>query len=103
MKEEDLISVFNSSAQAMALENAVEAVRIVRDSKTRVGKGIAYLLFKSKVAAIAALELNGFDCKGRKMRVSRVDKNADKKRTTEHHTDNKKQTNVKSSKLSGGA
>lgn len=58
----------------MQLEDSVEAVRVVRDSKTRIGKGIAYVLFKSKVSALAALQLNGSECKGRQMRVSRVEK-----------------------------
>lgn len=73
IQEEELISVFNKGDQAMQLQDSVEAVRVVRDSKTRIGKGIAYVLFKSRVAALAALQLNGSECKGRQMRVGRVD------------------------------
>lgn len=73
LQEEELISVFNKGDQAMQLQDSVEAVRVVRDSKTRIGKGIAYVLFKSRVAALAALQLNGSECKGRQMRVGRVD------------------------------
>lgn len=74
LQEEELLDIFNKGDHAMQLEDSVEAVRVVRDSKTRIGKGIAYVLFKSRVAALAALQLNGSECKGRQMRVSRVEK-----------------------------
>lgn len=72
LQDEDLISVFNSGEEHPALEGAVEAVRVVRDHHCRVGKGIAYILFRSKVAALAALRLHGSACGGREMRVTRV-------------------------------
>ena len=72
LQDEDLISVFNSGEEHPALEGAVEAVRVVRDHHCRVGKGIAYILFRSKVAALAALRLHGSACGGREMRVMRV-------------------------------
>lgn len=74
MQEDELIRVFSTGDVETQMLNSVEAVRVVRDSKTRLGKGIAYVLFKSKVAALAALQLNGTECKGRQMRINRVDK-----------------------------
>ena len=72
VQEEDLIRVFNSGDDYPALEGSVEAVRVVRDQHCRVGKGIAYILFRTKVAAMAALRKNGSDCGGREMRVMKV-------------------------------
>eukprot|EP00892_Ulva_mutabilis_P007239 jgi/Ulvmu1/4888/UM020_0174.1 len=74
IQEDELIDVFGTGDEETHLRNSVEAVRVVRDGKTRIGKGIAYILFTSKVAALAALQLNGTECKGRKMRVNRVQK-----------------------------
>ena len=70
-----MIAVFNKGDTEYQLENSVDAVRVVRDSRTRIGKGIAYVMFKSRVAALTALQLNDTECKGRKMRVNRVEKN----------------------------
>lgn len=64
--------MFNSGDDHPALEGSVEAVRVVRDRHCRVGKGIAYILFRTKVAALAALRMHGSDCGGREMRVMRV-------------------------------
>lgn len=36
------------------LESSIEAVRVVRDPHLNVGKGIAYVLFKTKVCCFAA-------------------------------------------------
>lgn len=72
VQEEDLISMFNSGEEHPALEGAVEAVRVVRDHHCRVGKGIAYILFRTKVAALAALRMHGSKCGAREMRVMRV-------------------------------
>lgn len=82
VQEEDLISIYNSGQEQPAMEGAVEAVRIVRDNHSRIGKGIAYVLFRTKVAALAALQLNGSDCKGRAMRVMRVEKSSPSTKAT---------------------
>lgn len=52
----------------------VEAVRVVRDPNTNMGIGVAYVLFKTKAAARAALELHGTALNKRLMRISRVNK-----------------------------
>jgi RNA recognition motif-containing protein len=67
-----LIRLFSSGEEHPALEGSVEAVRVVRDRHCRVGKGIAYIMFRTRVAAMAALRMNGSDCGGREMRVMKV-------------------------------
>jgi nucleolar protein 12 len=46
VSEEELIRAFSSGDAQPELAGAVEAVRVVRDPKTNIGKGIAYVLFK---------------------------------------------------------
>ena len=67
-----MIALFNTAAHEPQLDGAVEAVRLVKDAKTSVGKGIGYVLLRNRTAVLAALNLNGTECKGRKMRVMRV-------------------------------
>jgi nucleolar protein 12 len=55
---------------------ALEAVRVVRDPVTNMGRGIAFVLFTTKSAARAALALDGRELVGRPMRVTRVSKTA---------------------------
>ncbi|KAK9454171.1 hypothetical protein V1511DRAFT_502947 [Dipodascopsis uninucleata] len=52
----------------------VEYVRIIRDSKTNVGKGFAYVQFKDSIYVSKALMLNDkqMNSKGRKLRVMRA-------------------------------
>lgn len=53
----------------------IEYVRIVRDSKTNVGKGFGYVQFKDPVAVTKAIMLHEKplgDAKGRKLRVTRA-------------------------------
>ena len=71
-QEEDLIALFNTAVHEPQLAGSVEAVRLVRNPTTNAGKGIGYVLFKGRTAALAALNLNGVECKGRKLRVQRV-------------------------------
>jgi RNA recognition motif. (a.k.a. RRM, RBD, or RNP domain) len=72
VQEEDLIALFNTTAKEPQLDGAVEAVRVVRDGHTSLGKGIAYVLFTNRTTALAALNLDGAECRGRLLRVQRV-------------------------------
>eukprot|EP00898_Chlorokybus_atmophyticus_P003210 jgi/Chlat1/3890/Chrsp26S04171 len=76
IEEDELIKLFNgksSTIEAVSeLSNQVEAVRVVRDAHTNAGKGIAFILFKTKGAARAALSLAGTKVKEREIRVTRV-------------------------------
>jgi nucleolar protein 12 len=46
-------------------------VRVVRDRKTNVGKGFAYVSFADKAAVGLALKLDGTQLEGRPIRVKR--------------------------------
>ncbi|XP_028305760.1 RNA-binding protein 34 isoform X3 [Gouania willdenowi] len=60
---------------------AVEAVRLVRDQNTGMGKGFGYVLFKSADYVQLALELNGSKLAERSIRVMRsVKKEKNKKK-----------------------
>lgn len=50
---------------------SVEAVRLIRDPQTGLGKGFGYLLFQSADSVQLALELNGSKLEGRSIRVKR--------------------------------
>ncbi|XP_068729915.1 RNA-binding protein 34-like [Montipora capricornis] len=47
----------------------IEAVRVVRDSKTNIGKGFGFILFKEKEAVMFALKKNKTDFHGRPLRI----------------------------------
>ena len=52
----------------------IENVRLIRDPKTHLGKGIGYIMFSSKEEMQAALEKarKGMRFKGRELRVNRA-------------------------------
>uniref|UniRef100_A0A7S0RH48 RRM domain-containing protein n=1 Tax=Chlamydomonas leiostraca TaxID=1034604 RepID=A0A7S0RH48_9CHLO len=52
--------------------SALEAVRVVRDPATSIGKGFAFALFRTKAAARAAMSLNGKQLRKRDLRITRV-------------------------------
>lgn len=59
-QDEELYQLFCSIKQ---LESSVEAVRVVRDRHTSLGKGIAYVLFKTRVCLVLCLYLyNIYQC-----------------------------------------
>lgn len=82
VKDEDLIAAFNAcgrsgkakgaSAEDASGQGAVEAVRVVRDGATNIGKGFAFVLFRTKAAARAALDMDGHKLGKRPMRITRV-------------------------------
>jgi len=49
----------------------IDNVRLIRDNKTGIGKGIGYVCFKSADAINLALKLNGCEINGRRIRVAR--------------------------------
>ncbi|XP_059188973.1 RNA-binding protein 34 [Centropristis striata] len=61
---------------------SVEAVRLVRDQNSGLGKGFGYVLFESADSVQLALELDGSKLEGRSIRVKRsVKKEKQKKQT----------------------
>jgi nucleolar protein 12 len=70
-KDEELIRFFINGVGAGG-ENELEAVRIVRDAHTSIGKGIAYALFKTSAGRRAALGLNGRKLRERPLRITSI-------------------------------
>jgi nucleolar protein 12 len=69
-KEEALWEFFSSCGN-------VANVRLIRDSKTSLGKGFGYVQFQDKSSVALAIQLNGASCCGRNVRVFRC-KNKEK-------------------------
>ena len=70
--DEDVIRLFNKNKEYPELRKSVEAVRVVRDRKTTLGKGIGFVLFKTKEQARTALLLDGTKLGDREIRVSKA-------------------------------
>lgn len=70
--DEDVIRLFNKNKEYPELRRSVEAVRVVRDRKTTLGKGIGFVLFKTKEQARTALLLDGTKLGDREIRVSKA-------------------------------
>ncbi|KAJ2559195.1 Nucleolar protein 12 [Coemansia sp. RSA 1933] len=86
-EEEDLWRHFEACG-------SVENVRIVRDSKTSLGKGFGYVQFTDRAAVVLALKLDGSELNSRKLRVQRGSEKAIKE---------KQRTAAKASKPKGPA
>ncbi len=65
VKEDDLYEFFKECGD-------IEAVRVVRDARTGVGKGFGFISFKSKDGVILALEKHEQEFNGRVLRVIRA-------------------------------
>ncbi|XP_073124390.1 uncharacterized protein [Henckelia pumila] len=68
VKDEEIYQLFSGIKN---LENSIEAVRVIRDPGTSLGKGIAYVLFKTKDAANSILTLRNLKLRDRRLRLSR--------------------------------
>lgn len=75
-QDEQVIQFFIEGLGAEA-DKELEGVRIVRDPKTSVGKGIGFALFKSTKTRKAALSLDGRQLCGRPIRIMPVKKTKD--------------------------
>lgn len=108
-KEESLWRYFNSKT-----DNDVESVRVIRDSKTNVGKGFALIQFKDTLSVNKALQLHDLPLvkedgltksgakkmkNGRKLRISRAKTYAKPSTMSPNHIDNQKK-NLKKTVLS---
>ncbi|BAT99622.1 uncharacterized protein HKW66_Vig0153430 [Vigna angularis] len=67
VKDEELYQLFCGISN---LESSVEAVRVVRDAHLNVGKGIAYVLFKTKEAAKFVVKKRNLKLRDRELRLS---------------------------------
>ncbi|CAD7701937.1 unnamed protein product, partial [Ostreobium quekettii] len=79
VEDEDLIRLFDDGGAAPLCAGMVEAVRVVRDVRTRQGKGIAFVKFRTREAVAAAMRLDGHKFKNREIRIKAVDKPKSKK------------------------
>ncbi|KAL3817920.1 hypothetical protein ACJIZ3_003825 [Penstemon smallii] len=66
VKDEEVYQLFSSIKN---LENSLEAVRVIRDAGTSLGKGIAYVLFKTTDAAKSIAKRN-LRIRNRELRLS---------------------------------
>ena len=67
VKDEELYQLFGGTSN---LESTIEAVRVVRDPHLNVGKGIAYVLFKTREAAISVVRKRSLKLRDRELRLS---------------------------------
>jgi RNA recognition motif-containing protein len=70
--EETLYDIFSTNG-------TIESIRVVRDNKLGIGRGVAFVQFDDKIAMLQALKLDGrkiTQIKDREIRVSRVSPNA---------------------------
>jgi RNA recognition motif-containing protein len=68
----------------------IDSVRIIRDPETLVGKGFAYVLFKSRDCVLKALELHEQPFKKRQLRVSVCGKRTKRDHSSENNKSGKK-------------
>ncbi|KAJ4952276.1 hypothetical protein NE237_029108 [Protea cynaroides] len=67
VKDEELYQLFCGINQ---LESSIEAVRVIRDPHTSMGKGIAYVLFKTRDAANMVVKKKNLKLRDRELRLS---------------------------------
>lgn len=72
MQDEEVITLFTTAAEKLGIEQPVEAVRVVRDPASNLGKGFGFILFSSQAAARAALSLDGAKLRNREVRVTKA-------------------------------
>lgn len=91
-KEETLWRYFNSKT-----DNDVESVRVIRDSKTNLGKGFALVQFKDTLSVNKSLLLNDkpmSDEKKRKLRISKAKAHAKPSLMSPNHIENSKKAHA---------
>lgn len=79
VKDEEIYQLFSGIKN---LETSIEAVRVIRDPGTSLGKGVAYVLFKNKDAANLILTLRDLKLRDRKLRLSRSSDTTLKRKNT---------------------
>lgn len=72
VKDEEIYELFCGLND---LESGVEAVRVIRHPHMRVGKGIAYVLFKTREAANLVIRRRNLKLRDRELRLSHVQQN----------------------------
>ena len=92
VSEESLYELFGDAGE-------INSVRVIRDRKTNVGKGFAYVEFKEKESVSLGLKLNGSEINSRKIRVSKSKDNLAQGKKLEGHRATKDDAAKLSTKL----
>ncbi|CAL5429485.1 unnamed protein product [Camellia sinensis] len=66
VKDEEIYQLFSGIKD---LESTIEAIRVIRDSGTSAGKGIAYVLFKTRGAANSVVKKGSLKLRDRALRL----------------------------------
>lgn len=72
LQDEEIIVFFNTSCTKLGIPDPVQAVRVVRDSASQLGKGFGFVQFSSQQAARAALGCDGQLLRKRPLRVTKA-------------------------------
>jgi nucleolar protein 12 len=96
---ENDVSVFIGNLPLDVQENAIreffsdcsriQGVRLIRDSKTGIGKGFGFVSFDGRDGVILALEKNGAEFEGREIRVMKAGRETQKKENHSRKRDSK--------------
>ncbi|KAM7525448.1 hypothetical protein LguiA_015350 [Lonicera macranthoides] len=104
VKDEEIIRLFSGINN---LESSIEAVRVVRDPGTSVGKGIAYVLFKTREAANLVLKKRNLKIRDRDLRLYHAKSNANTTPSSSKKRENPNSSfdryNSRSKKLAGSS
>lgn len=72
LQDEELIVFFNDNCSKLGIQDPVDAVRVVRDSASQLGKGFGFVQFSDQAAARAALGCDGQLLRKRAIRVTKA-------------------------------
>lgn len=72
VEDEEIIVFFNDNCTKLGITDPVEAVRVVRDSASQLGKGFGFVQFSDQQAARAALGCDGQLLRKRPIRVTKA-------------------------------
>ncbi|KAF8032552.1 hypothetical protein BT93_D1455 [Corymbia citriodora subsp. variegata] len=81
VKDEELYQLFSNINN---LGSSIEAVRVIRDPHTSVGKGIAYVLFKTRDAANLVAKKRNMKLRDRELRLSHAKANLTPSKRIDH-------------------
>lgn len=81
VKDEELYRLFSNINN---MGSGIEAVRVIRDPHTSVGKGIAYVLFKTRDAANLVAKKRNMKLRDRELRLSHAKPNLTPSKRTDH-------------------
>ncbi|KAF5735056.1 RNA recognition motif-containing family protein [Tripterygium wilfordii] len=73
VKDEDIYQLFSGNS---GMETNIEAIRVIRDPSTSLGKGIAYVLFKTREAANTVIKKRNLKLRDRELRLSHARQNS---------------------------